>query len=378
MMRVVRYSSVSSLPVAYLELFEQTSFESIFLSMPWFKIFEETILSPNERVMVYGVEEGDFTGGPVAALVLKEGIFKNAGKLFRVAKIESLSNYYTPYFGLVMAKLLNNNEEEIINALAQALFDDRGNWDILDLKPLDPLSPFYLLFKRSLERLGLLTQTYFCFGNWYMKVAERKYAEYFESLPKVLRKNIPYETRRLSRNYRFRLDIQTSGIDLEPAINHYEKIYNNSWRDSESHPEFIRRWAKAAGDRGWLRLGFLYLNEEAVAAQMWFVHGRKAAIFKICYEENFSKFSIGNILTAYLIQHVIDEDEVDEIDYLSGDDSYKSNWMSHRRERWGLMVFNTHSLKGVAQAIKHIGGRKLNQVAKSIYANKTQNTEVKV
>jgi len=222
---------------------------------------------------------------------------------------------------------------------------------------LDPLSPFFLLFVKSCQRLGLVAQTYFCFGNWYLEVAGRNYCEYFQSLPKVLRKNIPYETRKLQRNYRIQLDIVMNGAELESALHHYENIYNNSWRNPESHPEFIRGWVKAAAGKGWLRLGLLYLNEEAVAAQIWLVHGRTASIYKICYEEKVSHLSVGKILSAHLIRHVIEKDQVCEIDYLSGDDSYKSNWMSHRRERWGILVFNTHSAKGIMQAIRHVGGR---------------------
>ena len=40
------------------------------------------------------------------------------------------------------------------------------------------------------------------------------------------------------------------------------------------------------------------------------------------------------------MQHVIDTDHVEEVDYLTGDDAYKQDWMSHRRERIGLVAFN--------------------------------------
>jgi len=365
MLNVVRYSGLSSLPLVYSDLFEQGSHESIFLSYPWFKNFEETIVGPQERVMIYGVEECEGQGHPVAALVLWQGHSHTGENFFEARQIESLANYYTSYFGPLLSKTLTNHDEAI-EALTHALFEDRHQWDIVNLSSLDPQSPFFRSMVKSFQSLGLVVQTYFCFGNWYLDVAGRNYGEYFQGLPKVLRKNIPYETRKLQRTYRVKLDILRNGAELESGLHSYEKIYNNSWRNPEPYPEFIRGWVMLAAGKEWLRLGLLYLNEEAVAAQLWFVHNGIASIYKICYDEKVSHLSVGKILTAHLIQHVIEEDNIVEIDYMSGDDSYKSDWMSHRRERWGIRVFNTHSVKGTMQAIRHVGGRGVKRAATKI------------
>jgi CelD/BcsL family acetyltransferase involved in cellulose biosynthesis len=63
------------------------------------------------------------------------------------------------------------------------------------------------------------------------------------------------------------------------------------------------------------------------------------------------------VLTAKLMQHVIDIDRVKVVDYLSGDDDYKRTWMSHRREFWGILGFNPRSPRGLAQVVRHVGGR---------------------
>ena len=46
------------------------------------------------------------------------------------------------------------------------------------------------------------------------------------------------------------------------------------------------------------------------------------------------------------MKHVLDVDKVDAIDFLSGDDAYKKNWMTHSRERIKIDVFNSNTLKG--------------------------------
>jgi CelD/BcsL family acetyltransferase involved in cellulose biosynthesis len=56
------------------------------------------------------------------------------------------------------------------------------------------------------------------------------------------------------------------------------------------------------------------------------------------------------------MERVIDVDGVCEVDFLSGDDDYKRDWMSHRRERHGIVVFNPRTVWGALAAIRHVGG----------------------
>src|SRR5262249_11000227 len=256
---------------------------------------------------------------------------------------------------------------EIVYSLVNALWEDRGLWDVINLRPLDNTSVVYEALVRAFRTEGMPVQTYFCFGNWYLDVAGRSYEEYFESRPSILRKKVPYKYRKLQRTYRVRLEICTGEDGLEQALDDYEKIYNASWREGESHPEFIRGLVRTAAVNGWLRLGLLYLDDRAVAAQLWIVHAGIASMYKICYDEAFAQLSPGTLLMDHVMPHVIDVDKVHEVDFLSGDDAYKQNWMTHRRERWGILAFNPRRTKGLIQAVRHIGGRSL----KHAYMNVT-------
>ena len=203
----------------------------------------------------------------------------------------------------------------------------------------------------------MVVQTYFCFGNWYLDVAGRSYLEYLESLSSVLRKNIPYNIRRLEKSGRARIEIIVRDSALESALDDYEKVYNSSWKIPEPFPLFIRGLARVAVRNGLLRLGLIYVDGEPAAAQIWIVNSGVASIYKIAYDERYAKLSIGTVLTAKLMEHVIDIDHVKIVDYLSGDDDYKKTWMSHRREFWGILGFNPRSLRGLAQIVRHVGGR---------------------
>jgi CelD/BcsL family acetyltransferase involved in cellulose biosynthesis len=359
---IQKYHGLMALPQAYQAVFEEASKRSVFLSFPWFRNFEENILARSEESLIYGVEGGEVHPKPLAALVLHCS-HQHRG-ILRPSIMEGLSNYYTTYFGPAMAD--DTMAGKAVRSLTNALWRDRQYWDVINLRPLDRESSAFKYFVQSFRELGVPVQTYFCFGNWYLDVRGRNHAEYFKSLPSVLRKNIPYETRKLERrgSVRFKLIIGMDG--LEKSLDDFEKVYNSSWRIPEPYPNFIRGLARAAALQGWLRLGVLYLDDEPAAAQLWLVHARVASIYKICYQERFGSLSVGKILTNRLIQHAIDVDKVSVVDYLSGDDAYKKDWMSHRRELWGLMAFNPNNLRGLSVAIRHIGGRYVKRSLKSL------------
>jgi CelD/BcsL family acetyltransferase involved in cellulose biosynthesis len=77
------------------------------------------------------------------------------------------------------------------------------------------------------------------------------------------------------------------------------------------------------------------------------VKNGKANIYKVAYDEAYKKYGPGTLLTAVLMEQVIDRDHVIEVDFLIGDDTYKKIWMSHRRERWGVISYNLGTVRGL-------------------------------
>ena len=89
-----------------------------------------------------------------------------------------------------------------------------------------------------------------------------------------------------------------------------------------------------------------------------------AYIFKLAYHEDYKGLSPGTVLTAHMMQRVIEEDGIARIDYLSGDDAYKADWMSVRKEQYGLAAYNPRTPAGLAL----LAGHTLKQLAKKLRA----------
>ena len=73
-----------------------------------------------------------------------------------------------------------------------------------------------------------------------------------------------------------------------------------------------------------------------VAAQFWTVDDGTAWIHKLAHLESAKPLSAGTTLTAALFEHVIERDRVEWVDFGTGDDPYKREWMEQVRPRYRL------------------------------------------
>jgi CelD/BcsL family acetyltransferase involved in cellulose biosynthesis len=67
------------------------------------------------------------------------------------------------------------------------------------------------------------------------------------------------------------------------------------------------------------------------------------------------------------VSPIIDVDRVAEIDFGVGDHSYKKDWATERRERWGIAAFNPRTARGAKAIVSHVGGRAAKRGAKRVF-----------
>src|SRR5262245_30650094 len=99
MLQAKKYEGLESLPPSYDSVFAAAGCERFFLSLPWFRNFEQTILGSREVSLIYGIENVTRPDCALAALVLRRKQEKR--RLFSPVTIEGLANYYTSYFAPV-------------------------------------------------------------------------------------------------------------------------------------------------------------------------------------------------------------------------------------------------------------------------------------
>jgi len=362
MRKVSVYKHFNDLPASYRQVFEDASHSSgFFFSFHWFNHLIASSFDKNISLRIYGVEGSTDQTKPSLALAMYFHV--PSIKFISPQKLLPVANYYTSLFGPVTVAYSKSLEEDL-TLLIQMIVTERPRWDMVDFHPLDKSSPSFTLLKNIFQKQGMAVQTYFCFGNWYLDVNGKSFKEYFETLPARLKKTISRKTKKMNDSIEWEIKIVSTSTELAKYIAIFEAIYNSSWKNPEPYPDFIPGLIRICAEQGWLRLGIAYIDSKPAAAQIWIVHNGVASIYKLAYIDKYSQYSIGTILTARLMEHVIDTDKAREVDYLTGDDEYKKDWMSHRRERWGLIAFNLRTPTGILAAIKHLGGNILKRTLK--------------
>lgn len=354
--RVGVYDSLQALPSACRALLAQGSAHSFFLSAAWFDNLVRHGLGDRSAARVYAMESPSG-----AELILPMRALEPASR-FASRKLDSLANYYTSLFGPLFAE---PPAPQDWHAIAAALAADTPRWDVVDLHPLDPESAGFAALQMALRANGFAVQPYFCFGNWVLDVQGRSFDAYRNALPSKLRNTLQRRAARLEKLPGFRMQIIESGPGVEQGIAAFEQVYASSWKTPEPHPHFMPGLIRLCAQQGWLRLGVATIDGVPAAAQLWIVQGGVAHIYKLAYDERFAGLSVGTVLTAHLMRHALDVDRVQQVDYLTGDEPYKRDWMSRRRERWGLMAFNLRTIKGLALAARHLGAERLRRMVRT-------------
>lgn len=167
-----------------------------------------------------------------------------------------------------------------------------------------------------------------CDSNHVLPVAGRNFEEYLAGRPGQLRTTLKRKAKKV--------DVEILNAFDAEAWTDYQAIYAESWKPQEGDPDLLRRFAEAEGAAGRLRLALARHEGQLVAAQMWTVENGTAYIHKLAHLESAKPLSPGTTLTAALFEQAIDRDRVEWVDFGTGNDPYKRDWMEQVRPRWRL------------------------------------------
>ena len=203
--------------------------------------------------------------------------------------------------------------------------------------------------EKAFRSSGWLVFSEACDKNHILEVNGRSYSEYLSGRPGPLRTTLKRKAAKVQCEIHTRFD--------PAAWDAYERIYGQSWKPSEGSPAFLRGFAEAEGAAGRLRLAVAHADGEAVAAQLWTVEGGTAFIHKLAHTEASKPLSPGTTLSAALFEQVIDRDRVSQVDFGTGDDGYKRDWMEAMRLRYRLEMFRSERPRNWPALAKRILSR---------------------
>ena len=312
-------------------------------SYEWYRELLKYALKPGASPVIITAEEND------SLVILPLQIYYRDGK----KHLGALTTVYSHNFTPIVFSENSFNDELIIHCIDYAIQNYQPM--IIDIEPIDRDSLFTNALIEGIQR-SMLTDTYFRFGNWLHHEIE-SFAHYKGSLQTQLKNTVERRQKKLDKNHVWEFKLYTKINEIEPAYQEYKYLYKLRWKKDEGNSDFIDAIVLDLAEKEQLRLGILYIDNNPAAAQIWINTNKTAAIFKLAYDEGYKKYSPGTLLTHKMAEYSIEQDKVTKLDFLSGDDYYKRQWMSERGEKWGIIAFNHRTAYGIFAATRHYCGK---------------------
>lgn len=335
---------LAALPPAAIVLLDSQNATSLQLGADWLSTMEQVLRKdPSSRPCIYSLWRED---RPLAVVAMQS---RSAPGPLGARSLHGMSNFYSVLWAPALAPDVQALE------LAPLVARLRADAGLMEFSPVDLAAPSMWTWVRALRDGGLVVLRHPAFANWTHATSADSKA-YLAARTSQLRRMIKRGNQRLKERGGH-LEILTRPEDMPRAMDAYEAVYARSWKQAEPHPEFFRelarRWARL--DR--MRIGVAWLDGEPIAAQWWTCHAGVAEIHKLAYDDSHSELGAGTALSATLFAHVLDHDRVHKIDYLIGDDAYKQLWMSMRKFRCSLLVFDPKSAAGAVGLLREAASR---------------------
>lgn len=290
---------------------------SLFDRISWFRLVEAHCPPPG-RPLVARARDGDRS----AWLFLAE--HGGRGAAWRC--------WYSLRFGLV-------GDAQGAEPIARAL---RKRLHRLEIAPLEHPETLASAFRAAGWAVFLGPAT----ASWRIDTAGQDFEAYWAARPGKLRNTAQRKAKAAG------LDIEIHREFYEEGWAAYESVYAASWKPEEGSPAFLRALAEQEGAAGTLRLGIARKDGVPLAAQLWLVEDGTAWIHKLAYREESRSLSPGTVLSMALFRAALDEDRVERIDYGTGDEPYKRDWMGERSTLWRLEAYDPRSPRGLAGALR--------------------------
>ena len=273
--------------------------------------------------------------------------------------ITSLTSFYSsisePYY---CAKQLDFN---IISYLFTQI-SRQYRWHKMQLGPLNEQGELTSILKALPCYHKVFSRT----DNW-CEDNINAFQTYYQQRPSRLKNTIKRREKQLTKQHNYHIKVITTESEFLKYFQYYQDIYRKSWKGEEFSYAFIEQVSLHACQENKLRMGMLFVDDVAVAAQIWFLQSGTASIFKLAYDPNYKQYSVGSILSLALSEHVIDIDKVHTIEFGMGNEPYKQEWMSKCRQRVTLQLFNQQTIIGNILAFRYIALAKIKRGLKRLW-----------
>lgn len=322
---------------AWNEILSQTDNANVQLTHEWLSSWWE-VFGDNKKLSLITITDGGKIIG-IAPLTITKVIGK-AG--FKLKKLTFVGDGLTDYHDLLIA---NERREEVLRVLLGCIVNGKEDWDAIHFRNVRGDSPNLPILRNILrdtpftlvERINIRSPYISIDCNW---------TDYYSDLGKNIRSDVRRRLNSLAKMGKsqfIRLHevddvIDTLGVIKSIHVKCRQAMGGISWYTNEKRFRFASLVLKRFGDRKWLDIVFLKLNDRIIAYYLGFAYNNIVYFWNTGFDPEFSKVSPGKLLLHYWIKDSF-EKKYKQFDFMVGEESYKFQWTSLVRPNYELFLF---------------------------------------
>lgn len=319
------------------EILSQMDNANAQLTHEWLRSWWE-VFGDNKRLFLITVTDGCKIIG-IAPLTITK-VMGKAG--FELRKLTFVGDGLTDYHDLLVA---NERRKEVLQILLKCIVDCKENWDVVHFRNVRGDSPNLPILRDTLGDTPLTFVERINIQCPYISI-DCDWMSYYNALGKNIRSDIRRRLNHLAKMGKAKFVRLHEVDDVMDTLGIIKSIHVKcqrakgeiSWYTNEKRFRFVSLILKRFGDRKWLDIVFLKLNDKVIAYYLGFVYDNIVYFWNTGFDPEFSKVSPGKLLLHYWIKDSFTEAHR-EFDFMVGEEPYKLQWTSPMRPNYELFLF---------------------------------------
>ncbi len=320
---------------AWRELLLQSPAASPMVSYPQISAFFEMLVPPSETWCCLFAYEGDQLIG-VFPLIAASSV----GALgFSILFLK------TPYDVLHTSGvdcLTLPGREDVIEVFVDYLSRIPRTWPLIRMRELPEGSTSMIYQNRPDRKLRSITKP--AGAENHIEVPA-SYEAYHAGFSSNFRRQLKRGARKLDEQANVRFSCRDDSRSDRDNVKRFEEIETSGWKGEEQFTlkavegstGFFTLAAERFREQGWMEWNFIEIGDRTIAVHYAIRIKRTVFLLKICYDDEFSACSPGNLLLEKAVQHAIKAGDVDVINCVA-DCAWHKNWNMTRHELHDLFI----------------------------------------
>ncbi|MDD5617769.1 MAG: GNAT family N-acetyltransferase [Candidatus Omnitrophica bacterium] len=326
-----RYEDLLKMKKDWNKLLNSSAHNIVFLTFEWLSSWWENYGEANELFVIL-VKDGDEVIA-IAPLMIK---LNNYSNIIKTRKIQFISHNVSDYMDFIVSR----NPKECFEAIFAEIVIRKKRWDYAEFAFIASNSPFLEYWKTNIARL----KTFMKFINnkeasvvidMYKNI--NSWQEFKKTISKKRISNLERSSQSLSKMGEFSFNRIKEFPEINSQFSHFitlhkkrcEKTGVDNLINNQIKINYYTTLARKFSDNGWFDFSSIKLDDKYIAMAIGYVYNNAYYYYLPTFNQDYHKYSPGNLLIKYLLEDFYKEDKIKKFDLLRGKESYKYIWSNN-------------------------------------------------